>query len=57
METTDVFSFIKDFGFPVVLSWFLLVRMENRLAGLTEVISELSCNIAAMRGDVTKKQA
>ena len=56
METTEVFSFIKDFGFPVVLSWFLLVRMENKLAGLTEVISELSCNIAAMRGDAAKKQ-
>ena len=57
METAEVFSFIKDFGFPVVLSWFLLVRMENRLAGLTEVIGELSCNIAAMRGDAVKKQA
>ncbi len=57
METTELFSFIKDFGFPVVLSWFLLVRMENRLAGLTEVIGELSCNIAAMRGDAAKKQA
>ena len=54
METTEVFSFIKDFGFPVVLSWFLLVRMENKLANLTEVIGELSCNIAAMRGDVVK---
>ena len=57
METTEGFSFIKDFGFPVVLSWFLLVRMENKLAGLTEVIGELSCNIAAMRGDAVKKQA
>ncbi|MBQ1778600.1 MAG: YvrJ family protein [Acidaminococcaceae bacterium] len=57
METTELFSFIKDFGFPVVLSWFLLVRMENKLAGLTEVIGELSCNIAAMRGDAAKKQA
>ena len=56
METTEVFSFIKDFGFPVVLSWFLLVRMENKLAGLTEVIGELSCNIAAMRGDVAKNE-
>ena len=57
METTELFSFIKDFGFPVVLSWFLLVSMENKLAGLTEVIGELSCNIAAMRGDAAKKQA
>ena len=55
METAEVFSFIKDFGFPVVLSWFLQVRMENKLAGLTDVIGELSCNIAAMRGDVAKK--
>ena len=56
MDTTEVFSFIKDFGFPVVLSWFLLVRMEDRLAGLTEVIGELSCNIAAMRGDVASRE-
>ena len=56
METAEVFSFIKDFGFPVVLSWFLLVRMENKLANLTEVIGELSCNIAAMRGEAQKNR-
>ena len=55
MDVTEVFGFIKDFGFPVVLSWFLLVRMENKLAGLTEVISELSCNIAALRGEAREK--
>ncbi len=55
MEVTELFSFIKDFGFPVVLSWFLLVRMENKLAGLTDVISELSCNIAALRGEAPKR--
>ena len=50
MDVTELFSFIKDFGFPMVLSWFLLVRMENKLAGLTVVIGELSCNIASLRG-------
>ena len=55
MEVSEVCGFIKDFGFPMVLSWFLLVRMENKLAGLTEVIGELSCNIAALRGDTPKK--
>ena len=55
MDVTEVFGFIKDFGFPVVLSWFLLVRMENKLAGLTDVISELSCNIAALRGEAREK--
>ena len=56
METAEVFSFIKDFGFPVVLSWFLLVRMENKLANLTDVIGELSCNIAAMPGKLPKSE-
>ena len=55
MEVSEVFGFIKDFGFPMVLSWFLLVRMENKLAGLTEVIGELSCNIATLRGETPKK--
>ena len=55
MEGTELFSFIKDFGFPVVLSWFLLVRMESKLAGLTDVISELSCNIAVLRGEAPKR--
>ncbi len=55
MDVSEVFGFIKDFGFPMVLSWFLLVRMENKLAGLTEVIGELSCNIAALLGEVQKK--
>ena len=57
MDGSELFRFIKDFGFPMVLSWFLLVRMESKLASLTEVIGELSCNIAALRGDVPKKQA
>lgn len=55
MDMTEVFGFIKDFGFPVVLSWFLLVRMENKLAGLTDVIGELSCNIAALIGEAREK--
>ncbi|MBR0293980.1 MAG: YvrJ family protein [Acidaminococcaceae bacterium] len=55
MDVSEVFGFIKDFGFPMVLSWFLLVRMENKLAGLTAVIGELSCNIAALRGDTPKR--
>ena len=54
-DLSEVFGFIKDFGFPVVLSWFLLVRMENKLAGLTAVIGELCCNIAALRGEGPKR--
>ena len=54
MDASELFSFIKDFGFPMVLSWFLLVRMENKLASLTAVIGDLSCNIAALRGEPPK---
>ena len=55
MDASELFSCIKDFGFPMVLSWFLLVRMENKLASLTAVIGELSCNIAALRGEAPKR--
>ncbi len=42
----DMFSYITDYGFPMILSWYLLVRIEGKLSKLTEVIGELSYNIA-----------
>ncbi len=44
-----VFDYIRDLGFPVILSWYLLVRIEGKLAGLTEVIRDLSCNVSALQ--------
>ena len=32
--------------FPVMLSWYLLIRMESKLDKLTESISALTANIA-----------
>lgn len=49
MEMTQLFDYIRDFGFPMVLSWYLLVRMESKLTALTQVIGELSCNITSLR--------
>ena len=49
MDISQMFDYIKDFGFPMILSWYLLVRMESKLDSLTKVIGELSCSIAAMR--------
>ena len=49
MEIAQYFDYIKDFGFPMILSWYLLVRMESKLDSLTKVIGELSCNIASIR--------
>ena len=55
MDVTELFSFIKDFGFPVVLSWFLLVRMENKLAGLTDVSSRIKLQHCLAEGRTHKK--
>ena len=49
MEFVQLFDYIKDFGFPMILSWYLLVRMEKKLDSLTTVIGELSCCIAALK--------
>ena len=49
MDCLQLFDYIKDFGFPMILSWYLLVRMESKLDSLTKVIGELSCNIAAIK--------
>lgn len=32
----------SNFGFPMVLSWYLLLRMEQRLDRLTHCLNELS---------------
>ncbi len=37
---------IANYGFPMVLSWYLLVRMEGRIAELTESINDLARSIA-----------
>ena len=31
MEAQELFTAIGNFGFPIVLSWYLLLRMEQRL--------------------------
>ena len=49
MDIPQVFDYIREFGFPMMVSCYLLVRMESKLTDLTRVIGELSCTIAAMR--------
>lgn len=44
----DIISQIANFGFPIVLSVYLLVRVEGKLEKLTESINELSKAIASM---------
>lgn len=47
MDAELIFSQVANFGFPVVLSWYLLVRMESKLDKLTESIATLTNSIAA----------
>lgn len=49
MDISQVCDYIREFGFPMILSWYLLVRIESKLTDLAQVIGELSCTIAAMR--------
>ena len=42
MDTKELCSAVGNFGFPMVLSWYLLLRMEQRLDRLTECLNELS---------------
>lgn len=38
----DVFKGLANYGFPIVVSVYLLVRMEAKLDELTKVITKLS---------------
>ncbi|QCX33364.1 YvrJ family protein [Caloramator sp. E03] len=44
----EMFKEIANFGFPIVLSVYLLVRVESKLERLSESINELSRTIASM---------
>ncbi len=44
----EIISQVANFGFPIVLSVYLLVRVEGKLEKLTESINELSKTIASM---------
>jgi hypothetical protein len=39
---------IANIGFPVVVSLYLLIRIENKLDELSACIKELSSNVAKM---------
>lgn len=47
MNVEALLAQVANYGFPMVLAWYLLVRMEGRLAKLTDSINDLSRSIAA----------
>lgn len=44
-------DFISNIGFPIVVSLFLLYRMEQRVEGLERTIQELTCSLASAKSD------
>lgn len=47
MDVEALLQQVANYGFPMVLSWYLLVRMEGRLDRLTDSINDLARSIAA----------
>ena len=45
----EILTQIANFGFPIVVSIYLLVRIEEKLNQLTESINELSRVIASIK--------
>ncbi|MBU5436685.1 YvrJ family protein [Tissierella sp. MSJ-40] len=45
----EIYSHIANLGFPIVISIYLLVRIEGKLNQLTESINELSRTIAGIK--------
>lgn len=45
----EIYTHIANLGFPIVVSIYLLVRVENKLDSLTRSINELTKTIAALK--------
>lgn len=46
MELSQIMKQIADYGFPIALSWYLLLRMESKLDRLSAVIENLNHTLA-----------
>jgi len=44
----QLLGLVGNVGFPIVLSVYLLVRIEGKLEGLTQSIQELARAVASM---------
>ena len=44
-------DFISNIGFPIVVSLFLLSRMEQRVEGLERTIQELASSLAGAKSN------
>ena len=42
---TEFMGFVKDFGFPVAVTAFVLIRLEMRMKELTKALTDLGDKI------------
>ena len=54
MDAETIMAQIGNYGFPIVLSGYLLVRMESKLDKLTEGINELREAILLLKPKLDK---
>ncbi len=47
----DLLSMVANVGFPIAVAAYLLVRIENRLDGLSASIGELARAVSDMKED------
>ena len=52
METNELMNLIGNVGFPVAISAYLLIRLENKIVGLTSSINKLNTIISTKLGVV-----
>lgn len=41
MEITEILQHASNYGFPMLISCYLLVRMESRMEALTQALNKL----------------
>ena len=49
MDITQLLTAIANFGFPIVVAAFLLIRTEGKLEKLTAAIADLSKTLAQLQ--------
>lgn len=51
---TEIFTAVGNFGFPIVVSVYLLIRFENKIDKLTESIDKSNKDLSAVIQENTR---
>lgn len=52
----EILKAIANWGFPMVISVYLLTRVESKIEALEKAIESLSLTIARINGTISKSQ-